>query len=118
MYVRRRSAVMPLSSILVTMLATSCPSSLSGSAAESDAMHAIARLRAAARAEPSSLKSGARQASDSSSFMCVPKRLSSSARTYCATSCGSRSYSMPYAYSHPSPYSALTGQLGRRPWNE
>ena len=56
------------------------PSSLSGSAAESEAMHAMARLRAAARAEPSSLKSAVRQASDSSSLRWPPKRLSRSLR--------------------------------------
>lgn len=56
------------------------PSSLSGSAAESEAMHAMARLRAAARAEPSSLKRAVRQASDSSSFRWPPKRLSRSLR--------------------------------------
>ena len=56
------------------------PSSLSGSAAESEAMHAMARLRAAARAEPSSLKRAVRQASDSSSLRWPPKRLSRSLR--------------------------------------
>ena len=49
---------------------------------------------------------------------CVWKRRKSSACTYCEMSCGSRSKSMLLLYSQPRPYAAVTGQLGRRPWNE
>ncbi len=58
MYVRRRSGLISASEICEAISPTSCASSsLSGSEAESEATHAIERLRAAVRDEPSSAKS-------------------------------------------------------------
>ena len=80
MYVRRRSSLQLGSFIFSTIVETSCPRSLSDSVALSEAIHAIDRLRAAARAEPSSSKSALRHASASSSFRLEPKRRSRSSR--------------------------------------
>eukprot|EP00967_Tisochrysis_lutea_P001736 scaffold2222_cov28-Tisochrysis_lutea.AAC.2 len=75
---RRQSCQGPTTGVWGNRL--TCPSSLSGSAAESAAMHEMARLRVAARVDPSWAKSTSLHAADASALRRKPKRRNTSLR--------------------------------------